>query len=656
MSVLKANCPTCGAPIEFTVGSTIVLVCPYCRSAVARTDRGLEDLGKVAEITDSESPLKLGLKGTYKDTRFELTGRAQNRHELGGYWDEWYATFSNGWVGWLAEAQGRFYMTFYQPIPAGTVLPTFNDLQLGQVMAEIPSPSPLMVQERGHGTAVAADGEIPYRLTPGEKFAYADLAGKNNAFATIDYSMDPPWVFLGSQVTLDEIGLGDAKSVKREARTVSAAGMGCPNCGGPLTLNAPDKAERVTCPNCNSLLDVNKGNLTYLKALNPPPDQPDFVAPIGAEGLFPGEVKFKIIGAVVRSVTVDGIQYFWHEYLLYNPMVGFRWLVHSDNHWNFVEPVNAADVTPPVVGIQSGAYATYNGTNFKIFQDAPAVVEYVKGEFYWRVEQGETVRAIDYVAAPLMLSQEISENEINWSVGTYMTNDEIEKIFGITGLPRPWGVAPNQPFTGRFYYTWGALPLLLLLVVAIFMIPLRGITKTVLNQQIILPAMANATTEQTATSQPFDLKANQNIRITAGAQVDNSWADLDVDLYNEQSHQEVESVNIPVEYYSGVDDGESWSEGDKSTDATLSSPGAGQYTLQVHGTWQNWQAQMPVTVKVEQGVNRGFNFCCAFIILLIMPILGLFRKMSFESGRWKDSMFSSSGSSGSNDSDSSSDD
>ncbi len=656
MSVLKANCPTCGAPIEFTAGSTIVLVCPYCRSAVARTDRGLEDLGKVAEIADSESPLKLGLKGTYKDTRFELTGRAQNRHELGGYWDEWYATFSNGWVGWLAEAQGRFYLTFYQPLPAGVVLPTFDGLQLGQTIPEIPAPTPLMIQERGHGTSVAADGEIPYKLTPNEQFAYADLAGKNNAFATIDYSMDPPWVFVGSQVTLAEIGLGDAKPVEREARKVSAAGMGCPNCGGPLTLNAPDKAERVTCPNCNSLLDVNKGNLTYLKALNPLPNAPEFVAPIGAEGVFPGDVKFKIIGAVVRSVLIDGIHYYWHEYLLYNGQVGFRWLVHSDNHWNFVEPVNPADVAQDDI-FSTGSTVSYNGQKYKIFQDAPAVVEYVKGEFYWRVEQGETVRAVDYVSPPQMLSQEISENEVNWSLGTYMTNDEIEKIFGITGLPRPWGVGPNQPFTGRFYYTWGALPLLLLLVVAVFMIPISGLTKTVLNQPIILPPMASATTEQIATSQAFDLKANQNIRITAGAQVDNSWADLDVDLYNEESHQEVESVNIPVEYYSGVDDGESWSEGGKSTDATLSSPGGGKYTLQVHGTWQNWQAQMPVTVKVEQGVNRGVNVCCAFLILLIMPILGLFRKMSFESGRWKDSMFSSSGTASSDDSsDSSSDD
>ncbi len=639
MSVLKANCPSCAGPIEFKAGSTIVVVCPFCRSAVARTDRALEDLGKVAEIADLQSPLKLGLKGTYKDNRFELTGRAQLGHEFGGFWDEWYATFSNGWVGWLAEAQGRFYLTFYQPLPEGASLPTFTDLQLGQVVPEIPSQTPLMVQEKGTGTSVAADGEIPYKLSPGEQFNYADLAGKNNLFATIDYSLDPPWVFVGNQVTLDEIGLGDAKPVEREARRVSAAGMGCPNCGGPLELIAPDKSERVTCPNCNSLLDVNQGNLTYLKALSPSPNQPEFVAPIGAEGIFPGDVKFKIIGAVVRSVTIEGIQYFWHEYLLYNPAVGFRWLVHSDNHWNFVEPVNPADVGQDNV-FATGKTVDYNGRKFKIFQDAQAVVEYVKGEFYWRVEQGETVRAVDYVSAPLMLSQEVSENEVNWSVGTYMTNDEIEKIFGISGLPRPWGVGPNQPFTGRFYYTWGALPLLLLFIVAIFMIPLSGLSNTVLNQEVVLPPMTNATTGQAIFSQPFDIKANRNVLITAGANVENSWADLDVDLVNDQS-QEVESVNIPIEYYSGSDSDGAWTEGGKSTDATLSSLPAGKYTLRVEGTWQNWQVQMPVSVKVEQNVNRGVNFICALLILMIVPILGIIRKISFESSRWKDSMFES---------------
>jgi len=138
VSVLQANCPSCAAPIEFKSGSTIVLVCPFCRSAVARTDRNLEDLGKVAEIAESESPLKIGLKGTFKEHRFELTGRAQNRHELGGFWDEWYATFSNGWVGWLAEAQGKFYLTFYQPLPANVSVPAFDTLQIGQTIWKFP--------------------------------------------------------------------------------------------------------------------------------------------------------------------------------------------------------------------------------------------------------------------------------------------------------------------------------------------------------------------------------------------------------------------------------------------------------------------------------------------------------------------------------------
>jgi Zn-finger nucleic acid-binding protein len=634
VSVLAANCPSCAAPIEFKAGSTIVLVCPFCRSAISRTDRNLEDLGKVAEIAESESPLKIGLKGKFKEHRFELTGRAQNRHEAGGFWDEWYATFSNGWVGWLAEAQGKFYLTFYQPLPAGVTVPAFETLQIGQTITEIPNQS-FVVTEKGTATAVAADGEIPYKLIPNEQSNYADLSGKGGAFGTIDYSTNPPWVFVGQEVSLAEIGLADAKSARREARRVAVGAMGCPNCGGSLELNAPDKAERVTCPYCNSLLDVNQGNLKFLRSLakieNP------FVLPIGAEGIFKDNVKFKIIGAVVRSVKIEEMKYFWHEYLLYNSHVGFRWLTHSDNHWNFVEPVNAAEV------VAVGNTVSYKGRSFKIFQDAPATVEYVQGEFYWRVEQGEIVRAIDFIAPPLMLSQEITGKEMNWSIGTYLTGAEVEKAFNVKDLPKPWAIAPNQPGADWFYVKWGFAMLGALLLVALLMIPLGGFSSTPLSQQITLPPMANAAAPQTAFSNQFELKGNRNVRITAYAPVSNSFAELDIDLINEQN-SEIESIRIPIEYYSGVDGGESWSEGGQTQDATLSSLPAGKYTLRVEGTWQNFQQPMPVTVKVEQNVNRGVNFCLAFCALAILPVIGLIRKWMFESKRWSESMFSGSNS------------
>ena len=94
MSALVANCPACGAPVEFKSGQSIVVICSICRSAIARTDRELKDLGKVAELVETGSPLDVGLRGKWKDVPFELTGRAQLGHEMGGRWDEWYATFS----------------------------------------------------------------------------------------------------------------------------------------------------------------------------------------------------------------------------------------------------------------------------------------------------------------------------------------------------------------------------------------------------------------------------------------------------------------------------------------------------------------------------------------------------------------------------------
>src|SRR5690606_5424204 len=226
----------------------------------------------------------------------------------------------------------------------------------------------------------------------------------------------------------------------------------------------------------------------------------------------------------------------------------------------------------------------------------------------------------------MMLSQEMTAEEWNWSVGIYMTNAEIEKAFGISGLPKPWSVAPNQPFTGSFYYTWGALPLLGLFVVAVFMLPFTGISSTVLSQQINLPPLKAAAQPQTMFSESFELKSNRNVRIAASAPVSNSWADLDVDLINDQS-QEIESVNIPIEYYTGVDSDGSWSEGGQSQDATISSLAAGKYTLRVEGTWQNWQQAMPITVRVEQGVNRGVNFLCSLLILAIVPVFGVIRKL-----------------------------
>src|ERR1043165_2305903 len=139
---LQANCPACGAQVLFRTGSSVVVVCEFCRSVVARTDRGFEDLGKVSDVAESGSPLEVGLSGVYVGVAFTLTGRAQIARPAGGFWDEWYAAFSDGRWGWLAEAQGRFYLTFQLPV-IDVAIPSFEALQLGHPVAAIPISTPL---------------------------------------------------------------------------------------------------------------------------------------------------------------------------------------------------------------------------------------------------------------------------------------------------------------------------------------------------------------------------------------------------------------------------------------------------------------------------------------------------------------------------------
>jgi Domain of unknown function (DUF4178) len=649
MSVLVANCPSCAGPVEFKSGQSIVVICEYCRSAVARTDRDLKDLGKVAELVETGSPLDIGLRGKWKDIPFELTGRAQLGHEMGGQWDEWYATFSNGWLGWLAEAQGRFYLTFQYPVPEGVELPQFDQLQLGQSVAGLPWPTPLIVAETGRATARGAKGEIPYLLTPGESYYYADLSGTNSAFGTLDYNESPPLVFLGQQVTLAELGITTTRAPEREERRVGAAQVSCPNCAGPLELRAPDKTERVTCPNCNSLLDVNQGQLQFLKTLEKPWFQP--LIPIGTTGQVP-EGKMTVIGAMARSVTVEGVTYFWSEYLLYHPQIGFRWLVHSDDHWNYVQAV------PPGEVMESTKSVKFRGKNYKIFQDAQAKVEVVLGEFYWKVEAGEQVRGVDYVAPPYMLSKEVSTvyiidpdnpektrratGEINWSLGTYVTVPQIEKAFNVSGLPRPSGIAPNQPYKHKWVYKYWILFIAVLLLSGFLLLVVSGSEREAFRQTVTLPPLPNADATQVFFSEPFELAGRRNIRVLGEAQVQNTWVYLEGDLINDETG-DVQSFPIDISYYQGVEGGESWSEGDRKDSAFTSAMPAGRYILRLEGTWEQWQQPAVVSVVVQQNVPNGFNLLLALIAISIGPIVMLIYHISFEHKRWSESMFSSSG-------------
>ena len=142
------------------------------------------------------------------------------------------------------------------------------------------------------------------------------------------------------------------------------------------------------------------------------------------------------------------------------------------------------------------------------------------------------------------------------------------------------------------------------------------------------------------------MKPRSNVEVSISAPLNNSWASFDVDFINE-ANNDVESIPVDLEFYSGVEDGESWSEGSYSKSSTISAVEGGKYRLRIVGQWQNWQQPLNISVLVKQNAG-SCNFPCAFILLLLGPIWGIVRKWMFESSRWSESMFNSSG--GANDS------
>jgi hypothetical protein len=611
------------------VGTSLVTVCAYCKSVVARGDRGLESLGKVSDLVETQSPLDVGLKGRFENVPFDLVGRTQYKHPMGGVWDEWYAAFADGKWGWLAEAQGRFYLTFERPVPAD--LPSYDNLQLEQKI-DVGEKLKLTVAEKQRGQVGSALGEIPFRVLPGETHPFADLSGPNGEFATIDYSDDSPVLYVGRQVTLDElhIPVSQRRVYPGQEPKIQALQVNCPKCGAALELRAPDKSERVGCPSCGALSDVKEGNLVLLRSLDPPPVPP--VIPLGSVGKREG-VEWTVLGYMHRYVTFEGVDYFWEEYLLYQPRLGFRWLTRSDEHWCWVEAV------PPASVKVEGSMAIYADRWYRLFQKAKAKVSFVAGEFYWKVQAGETVFCRDYVSAPYMLSEEVtkegSEGEINWSHATYMLGWEVEEMFALKcRLPSPLNIGPNQPFpfSGIYKSALYLLAAALSLALILWLITPR---RQVMTKTLTVPALGENKRSEKVIIENLELGAHKNIRLNLKPGGDAGWVHMAGSLIAAPPAPEPGVATRPVsrvqrQFAFLVPAGETGF-------VYLTSVPAGRYTLQFDLAPRNPVKETTAEVSVEQGVSHPFLFVITIMILLIVPFFVGLYQVWFEGRRWAES-------------------
>jgi hypothetical protein len=142
-------------------------------------------------------------------------------------------------------------------------------------------------------------------------------------------------------------------------------------------------------------------------------------------------------------------------------------------------------------------------------------------------------------------------------------------------------------------------------------------------------------------SQPFELQAGKNIELGFRSSLTNNWSYVVASLVNTATG-DVYTVDANMEYYSGYEDGESWHEGDDSAREVVGPVAAGAYVVRLE-MLQGGNTDVPMTVRVRQGVFRGKWLAWSLFILGIPFLIFGIYTYSFERRRWTNSAEGPSG-------------
>ena len=411
----------------------------------------------------------------------------------------------------------------------------------------------------------------------------------------------------------------DGRPSAPKVRTLS-----CPSCGAPLTVRGLLQTESIACGACGSVLDLTDESLQVISTFQAKTRIHPAIA-LGTRGTLLGD-RLEVIGFMRRCVTVEGVNYEWSEYLLFNPYKGFRWLAEYNGHWTFIRTLTERPIGLPA--------PRYLNRVFRHFQTSTARVTYVLGEFFWRVQVGESARVEDYISPPYVLSRESSEKEIVWSLGQYIDPDAIRSAFQPkTPLPTRVGVYSCQPppygVTASAVYR--ELGWLLLAAFAIqLLIVAFSQNRLVYRGDFSYPPLPG---EKSFVTEVFEVPGHtSNLEVRSHADVSNGWLYLAMALINDETGQAYD-FGREISYYFGSDSDGSWSEGGQDDQAVLPAVPAGRYYLRVEPEG----SPAHYSIRVVRDVPRWSFFWLAFLALLVVPGWLFWRQRYFEIQRWAES-------------------
>lgn len=332
----------------------------------------------------------------------------------------------------------------------------------------------------------------------------------------------------------------------------------CPVCKTENKLELTFHVKDYVCKSCSNLIKTatNSSRGKIGKPIE------NTVLDVGMKGVLDG-TEYTVVAVIVKKY---GSSTFWREYYLKDKLQNNAFLSESDGHWVLMFPKEK-----PLEEFKY--YCEFEGKKYRWYESTPNSVHASAGFF----EDGLSFKLSNYkefVNGTEMVSWEETSGEKQFFWGKHIPKRQIKRAFKPPYMPNYYGVGIVQPF----YYSirnminiFGITALLISLLQLYTYISRTN--KTVFEESIPFSEVR----DKEMVSKSFTLSGGSApMKVDLSSEVDNSWANAQISLVNEDTN-EIVFTSQDLEYYHGYVDGESWSEGGKSKDINFCGVTPGKY-------------------------------------------------------------------------------
>jgi ribosomal protein S27E len=419
--------------------------------------------------------------------------------------------------------------------------------------------------------------------------------------------------YRAATIDVERFGIGRG----RDRPKLRPKNVTCPNCRASLTVK-DEAAKMLGCEYCGAALEMSG---EAVKAFGLQDRRFEFPLKIGQRFDWKG-VKYEVAARIALMEDKDPSE-ITSEFLLYSPRRGSMWLSEYHGEWDLSWQTRVMPKSDPFSEGALGLLETGDGRKWIKSESGFYEVAYVDGALPWEARAGDTIMYAEFSerGGRLRYEAERAYGELEYSMGHALNGEQLKRAIG-TGGDAP-SISAADPLDRRAVFrkamTIAALACAANLVIA------WGVGR--LGTRVLSDGFQPPQVSQGAETGEFQVASGGNlIRVDVESPgLDNEWLAYDLTLL--EGDTSLLNVNGQLEYFHGVDEGESWSEGSRSDSIYVKVPKAGSYRLAVQGASARGDQQTSETssrelrVEVTDGARIPMHFLIMAAVCGVLAVL-----------------------------------